>query len=167
MGFFEEDVGPDTISDFTTRVISDQLAQVTEAFCRKYNIEVFRPNPDAGFSLPRLVDKKGRSSFILLVPIDIVRELPMANDWGDIETAAYKNAQIRDRVNSFLGGIAKPTVADRKAALRNVALQSGEHFDLFLATVKEHVKSYDTNIDSLGYYKLKMIFSESFERFKQ
>lgn len=34
MGFFEEDVGPDTISDFTTRVIIDDLAAITEEFCR-------------------------------------------------------------------------------------------------------------------------------------
>src|SRR5262249_9442494 len=33
MGFFEEDVGPDTISDLTTRVIIEDLAAITEAFC--------------------------------------------------------------------------------------------------------------------------------------
>lgn len=33
MGFFEERVGPDTISDFTTRVIVRQLAKITEDFC--------------------------------------------------------------------------------------------------------------------------------------
>ncbi len=33
MGFFEENVGPDTISDFTTRVIIRQLAILTEKFC--------------------------------------------------------------------------------------------------------------------------------------
>jgi hypothetical protein len=34
MGFFEEDVGPDTISDMTTTVIMEDLAAITEAFCQ-------------------------------------------------------------------------------------------------------------------------------------
>jgi hypothetical protein len=38
MGFFEERVGPDTISDFTTRVIVRQLIKITEAFCTQYAI---------------------------------------------------------------------------------------------------------------------------------
>lgn len=33
MGFFEEDVGPDTISDLTTTVIMQDLAAITEEFC--------------------------------------------------------------------------------------------------------------------------------------
>lgn len=50
--------------------------------------------------LPRFVEPRGRSVPIILVPEDIVRELPIANDWSDIERAAMENARIRDRVIS-------------------------------------------------------------------
>lgn len=87
---------------------------------------------------------------IILVPQDIVRELPIANDWSDIERAAMENARIRARVNQFLGGIVRPTIADRKHALRNAALESPEEFDFFLAAVKGNVGNYHPNLDALG-----------------
>jgi len=93
------------------------------------------------------------------VPQDILRDLPVANDWSGIEKAAYENQKVRDRVNSMLSGIAKPTVADRKAALKKAALTSSEAFNQFLAAVKEHTVGYDPALDALGYYKIKSILS--------
>ncbi|MDR6820937.1 hypothetical protein J2X76_006137 [Neorhizobium sp. 2083] len=166
MGFFEENVGPDTISDFTTRVIIDELAELTAEFCRKNKIPIKETAVSPNHHLP--VYKNGtREVPIVLVPKDIVRELPVANDWSDIEAAALANARIRERVNDMLGSIAQPTVADRKAALRGAALQSADDFAMFLATVKEHVAFYDPNTDSLGYYRLKSIFANGFDGLKQ
>lgn len=162
MGFFEEDVGPDTISDFTTRVIIKQLAEITQAFCAKYKVPVEDSHIVRGYKLPTMTDTSGRKASIVLVPQDIVRDLPVANDWSDIERAALQNAQIRATVNAFLGSIAKPTIADRKAALRRAALQSANSFTDFLAAVKDNVTHYDPNLDALGYYKLKSIFSDGF-----
>jgi len=78
-----------------------------------------------------------------------------------------ENARIRDRVNRFLGSIAKPTVADRKHALRTAALGSPTDFDFFLAAVKENVNNYDPNLDVLGYYRLKAIVADGFPDLKQ
>lgn len=167
MGFFEENVGPDTISDFTTRVIIGQLASLTEAFCAVAGIPTHEVEAAHGHKLPKYIDKSGRSSSIVLVPRDIVRELPIANDWSEIENAVFQNAQIRNRVNGLLASIATPTVSDRKAALRQAALGSAEDFELFLATVKEHVASYDPNIDALGYFALKSIFARGYDGLKQ
>lgn len=167
MGFFEEDVGPDTISDFTTRVIIGALAEVTQLFCEAHGIEVHDTDISQGFKLPRYIDDNGKASNIVLVPSDIVRELPIANDWSDIESAAFENAKIRNQVNSLLAGIAQPTVADRKEAMRRMALSSKEDFEMFMATVKEHVAYYDPNVDGLGYYRLKSIFANGFDGLKQ
>ena len=162
MGFFEEDVGPDTISDMTTTVIVDDLAEITENFCQANNLPLFWFDVCASHQLPRFVNRKGRAASILLVPQDIVRELPIANDWSDIERAAMENARIRDRVNRLLGNIAKPTIADKKHALRSAALGSAAEFDFFLAAVKENVRNYDPNLDALGYYRLKAIIANGF-----
>lgn len=166
MGFFEENVGPDTISDFTTRVIIIPLARLTAAFCAAHNIAVSDTPALPGYPLPRVIDKAGKEKFVVLVPKDIVRELPIANDWGDIEAAVTQNARIRQAVNSMLAGIARPTVADRKEAFRAIALQSPQNFEDFLAAVKEHVRTYDPNLDSLAYYRMKSIFASGFEGLK-
>ncbi|KUP92688.1 hypothetical protein [Tritonibacter horizontis] len=161
MGFFEDEVGPDTISDFTTRVILHDLAKITQDFCEANGIPVSKDDRIEGVLLPRFVDSRsGTMKSTVLVPTDIVRDLPVATDWSDIEAAAFQNTQIRDRVNVFLGNIAKPTVADRKAALRRAAMDSAQSFDQFLATVKEHTSHYDKSLDALGYYKLKWLFGQ-------
>jgi hypothetical protein len=101
MGFFEEDVGPDTISDFTTRVVIDALAAITEEFCVANGIPVFDCDVSNGRKLPKFRNERGQEAPLVLVPRDIVRELPIANDWSDIEKAAMLNARIRDQVNRF------------------------------------------------------------------
>jgi hypothetical protein len=160
MGFFEEGVGPDTISDFTTRVIVRDLSQITEAFCKKNGIPIQKGNDEDEFGLPYFASAKGVETPTLLVPRDIVRDLPVAKDWSEIEKAMQANRRIRDRVNELLGGIAKPTVSDFKAALRSAVMQSSELFDLFLSSVKDFAAHYDTTKDALGYYRLKSILSE-------
>jgi hypothetical protein len=167
MGFFEEDVGPDTISDMTTTVIIEDLAAITEAFCQANGVPLFPFDVSKGHKLPRFVDSKSRAKPIVLVPEDIVRELPIANDWSDIERAAMENAQIRERVNKFLGGIVTPTIVERKRALRSAALGSPADFDFFLAAVKDNVSNYDPNLDALGYYRLKAIVANGFPGLKQ
>jgi hypothetical protein len=52
MGFFEENVGPDTISDFTTRVIARQLAQITEKFCNEHGVPTSDSDGEDEFGLP-------------------------------------------------------------------------------------------------------------------
>lgn len=167
MGFFEEGVGPDTISDLTTTIIIDDLAAITETFCSANGVALFKNDISAIHKLPRFKTNSGRIVPVVLVPEDIVRQLPIANDWSDIERAALENVQIRNRVNQLLGGIIWPTVADRKHALRSAALQSPQEFDFFLAAVKANVSSYDPNLDALGYYRLKSIFASGFPNLKQ
>jgi hypothetical protein len=166
MGFFEENVGPDTISDFTTRVIVRQLSKITEAFCAKNGVPTQKKDVDQEYALPyyRIGNRDEKAT--LLVPRDIVRDLPVANNWSDLDKAISANRRIRDRVNALLSGIAKPTVTDRKDALRRAATQSAELFDLFLASVRDFTSHYDPNKDALGYYRLKAILRGDMDRFK-
>jgi hypothetical protein len=166
MGFFEERVGPDTISDFTTRVIVRQLIKITEAFCTQYAIPTRIHDEDDEYALPHFRDAAGIEKPAVLVPRDIVRDLPVANDWSEIEAATAANHRIRARVNTFLGGIARPTVAERKAALRSAATESAELFDLFLQSIKASAAHYDANKDALGYYRLKAVLGSDAGSFR-
>ena len=162
MGFFEEGVGPDTISDFTTRVIIIPLAKLTESFCVENGIEVFDNDISDSFKLPRFRNNKNSWSYLVLVPEDIVRALPIARDWSDFEEAVKETTNLRKRVNRFLAGIARPTVADRKDAVKKAALGSADLLEELLAAVKAHASNYDPNVDALGYYKVKAIFADGF-----
>jgi hypothetical protein len=166
MGFFEEQVGPDTISDLTSRVIEPQLAQLTSDFCKPLGIAVKTSEATPVIPLPHYMPTSGKERAIVLVPSDIVRELPVANDWSDVDAAINANAAIRARVNQLLASIARPTVTDRKEAIRQAALQSKHLFEAFIAAVKENATYYDPNSDALGYYKLKEILRSKEEDFR-
>ena len=162
MGFFEEQVGPDTISDFTTQVIRNELALLTQEFCKKYGIPLQEPANKESPALPIYSSPDGKSTPIVLVPEDIVRDLPIARDWSEIESAALANTKIRERVNQLLGRITGSTVKERKEALRQIATESKESFEYFLGSVKEHASFYDPWLDSLAYYKVKSILADGF-----
>lgn len=165
MGFFEENVGPDTISDLTSRIIFPQLAQITRSFCLGNGIPLKKSNASPNFELPHFKGQSGRMRAMVLVPRDILRDLPLARDWSEIFDAAQENQAIRDRVNEFLAGIAKPTVAERKSALRRAAMQSDEAMNEFVRAMKEAAKYYDPAQDILGYYKLREILNSDLKAF--
>lgn len=166
MGFFEENVGPDTISDFTTRVIADQLSEITEIFCLTNNIPTSDKNEESQFSLPSFDIGGGKKKYFLLVPSDIVRELPISNDPSEIYAAISFNQKIRDKVNSFLAHPEKTTAAERKEAIRRTALESVDLFNSFLKAIKDYTQPYDQKEDSLGYQKLKEVLQSNLDSFK-
>jgi hypothetical protein len=69
------------------------------------------------------------------VPQDILRDLPVALDWSDVSTAASKNAQIRSRVNKFIGNIWKLTTKKQKEEIRTAALANKEAFKTLVDAV--------------------------------
>lgn len=159
MGFFEDGVGPDTISDFTTRVIQETLAEITQEFCKKNAVRTL-PFWISGkeYSLPAICGKQ-KNRHILLVPVDIVRDLPIANDWSEIESAAMANNLVRERVNELLANVAKPTLKEKKRALRQASLSSAETFDHFLSSVRDKTSNYDPAEDALGYFRFRNLIS--------
>jgi len=134
------------------------LAKITSDFCKSQGVSttpISEENLEIG--LPVFVDTKGIQKPFLLVPKDIVRDLPIANDWSDVREAAMQNAEIRERVSQLLAGITKPTVVDTKNALRGAALSSPEAFHHFLTSVQENATNYDPAEDALGYYRYRQL----------
>lgn len=159
MGFFEENVGPDTISDFTTRAIVRQLAAITEEFCQQHGIPTDDKEGDEEYRLPFFDLGDGKRKYVILVPTDIVRELPTANDMSEVYSVVIQNQKIRDRVNKFLGSGAKHTLQERKEALRRTALESADLFAEFLRAIKSSAQPYNFDSDTLGYAKFKELLA--------
>ncbi|MGZ9809060.1 hypothetical protein ACXN5S_01225 [Pseudoroseicyclus sp. H15] len=160
MPFFEEGVGADTISDFTTHAITNSLCKITENFCLEHEIPVKKNKYSDQYRLPSYQDQTGKERFQLLVPRDILQALPAAADWSLVQEAVEDNEIIRKRVNVLLSGIARPSASERKSAVRAAATTSSEIFGAFIWSLKERTESYDPNEDALGYYRMRKILRE-------
>lgn len=159
MGLFEEGIGPDTISDMTTNFILPYLCELTEIFCQKYRIKVRKYIRYGDRWLPENPFSKKHHP-VILVPKDIVRELPIAVDWSDVSRVVEEIDEIRTRVNALLAGIAHATVSDKKNALKEAALSSLDNFRAVFEALKGASNNYDPNEDVLNFYAFRKIISE-------
>lgn len=114
MGMFEEGVGPDTISDLTTFAILPALCTLTADFCKQNHVPARQFNEYFGAMLPE--NPTNTTKPILLVPQDVLRDLPLAADWSDVSRVAFENEKIRTAFNQFVGLISQATLAEKKEA---------------------------------------------------
>ncbi|QTE96358.1 hypothetical protein [Shewanella algae] len=103
MALFEEGIGADRISDMTTNIIVHDLV----AFNHRVNKVLKLPVKDvtvgygANKKIQSLIVNPLTNQPLLLVPRDIVRDLPIANSWGDISKVVNQNEELRLRVMTF------------------------------------------------------------------
>lgn len=163
MGLFEDGVGPDTISDLTTNAILPILCEITEEFCRSESIstEVFERYYNA--HLPR--NPFNQAMPVLLVPQDILRDLPLANDWSDVSRVVLEVEEIRESFNRMIGPIAQATLADKKRAIRQAALASLAAFRTIFEAVVGSSDNYDPNEDILNFYAFRKLISSDLSAF--
>ena len=96
----------------------------------------------------------------MLVPRDVLRDLPVTDSWQDVWEAAAHNQALRDKVSVMLAGIAEPTIKEQKEAIKRSVTQSSQIFDEFLKIVKSSATSYDQNKDVMGYYAFRKLLSD-------
>lgn len=165
MGMFEEGVGPDTISDITTLAILPALCSLTEEFCSQNNVPVRQFPEYVGAMLP--VNPIDASKPILLVPQDVLRDLPLATDWSDVSRVAFENEKIRNAFNEFVGLISQATLTEKKEAIKKTALLSLEHFRTILDAVLGSSDSYDPKADPLNLYRFREMIAGDIAAFKR
>jgi hypothetical protein len=104
---FEEGIGSDTISDITTSAIQKTLFEFTLQTAKKLDIKTISHfhNGEAIEIIRNPFRKK--ISPILLLPQDILRKLPFATTWEEIEDAANANKNMRLKFNQYIAMIAK------------------------------------------------------------
>jgi hypothetical protein len=88
---------------------------------------------------------------IVLVPTDILRELPIAKDWSDVSDAASKNQELRQRVNDHIAELWKSKTLKDKEELRRWALSGRDPFTDLMSMLHQTEKtSYDIDGDPAG-----------------
>ena len=165
MAIFEEGVGPDTLSDLATNLLLPTLCKITETFCLKHAVTV-RPfgAQYAECSLPENPFRPGEP--VILVPRDLLRDLPLAADWSDVSRVVFEVKEIRDQVNRMVGDLAKATVSEKKAALRRAALSSRKSIHEIIAAVVGASDSYDESADLDGHYLFREFLGRDRTPFK-
>lgn len=147
----EEGVGPDRISDMVTNIILPDLAALTERLATIWGVpceEIRRLGQS--FRLP-LNPTTRRRTPILLVPLDVLRHLPVATDWGEVIEASEHNAALRHRVNEHIGDIWRAQTRHEKQRRRAIFLQDREKIQVLLDAIHEaDPNPYDLADDPSG-----------------
>ena len=154
LALFEDGIGPDRISDMTTKVIIkdlldfnrrilSELAISLDNFCVEGEIVRLPVNP---------LEKKHAP--VILVPKDILRDLPIATDWDSVCDAVAKNSALRNSLNNTIGRIWEVKSKRSKHKIRSEALDSKEAFQAILDAVKAvNPTPYDFGKDIEGVSK--------------
>lgn len=156
MALFEKGVGPDRISDMTTNVILGDLLDFNRRILKELGI--------AGE--PRQIGLRNGKTFdtslpvnpcltnggpIILVPSDVLRDLPIVTDWSTLADAASKNEELRYRVNDQIAHLWEAKSRKGKDELRRWVMSGKGEFETFLDIVKgATLRPYDLQADPDG-----------------
>jgi hypothetical protein len=156
MALFEEGFGPDLISDMTTNVIFGGLLKFNERILADLSIPrqkmklQLRNGRSFEAELPVNPCMKGKHP-VVLVPLDILRDLPIANDWSDIADNSSKNHELRILVNADIAALWKLKSLKDKSILKNWALSGKEAFETLIKMIHTAPPlSYDAKADPNG-----------------
>lgn len=157
MALFEEGFGPDHISDMVANVIlgdllkfNDRILKDVPAPREKMTLRLRNGSSFEAF-LPVNPYLKGEPCPIILVPLDILRELPIATDWSDVSDAAAKNQDLRDRINRHIAELWQTRTLKDKDEVKRWALSKKESFQDFMEMVRSaEKKAYDASEDAAG-----------------
>ena len=156
IGLFEEDFGPDLIGDMFTNVafqnivdfnkrIYGQIGVQTQTFSitlkngKHYQAE-FARNPTVSRDVP-----------VILMPLDVLRDLPIALDWGGVQRVSEENREFRDSLNTSLQNLWSKKTLESKEKLKAWALSGPSAFgDLLDMLHGMDGKPYDFAGDKLG-----------------
>jgi len=154
VGAFEENIGPDRISDMIAKIILPDLISFTQRVCsdcgipmetlaisRQFNNEDMPVNP--------LIE---RATPIILVPKDILNDLPVVEQFTDIQYVAARNDEVRAALNLIIGtSFSAATTRARKEALKTTVTLHPDVLREILNAYKSATPSpYDFDEDRSG-----------------
>lgn len=156
MALFEEGFGPDRISDMTANVILGDLLRFNErvldglAVPRRWTTIRLKNGRTHGARLPVNPYVKGDAP-VILVPADILRDLPIAKDWSEIADVVSKNEQLRSRLNAQIAELWASRSRKDKGKVRAWALSGKDAFETLLEMIHgAQPTPYDLAGDPLG-----------------
>lgn len=118
VGLFEENVGPDRLSDMVARIIYSDILAYSKRIYRTLGISP-ENYPEYSFD-DGIVINPYKGIKLLLLPVELLHELPIARCWDDIDRVCRENDAIRAEINDIVGTEwSKMRTAEKKQYLRN------------------------------------------------
>ena len=136
LALFEEGIGADRISDMTTNIILPDLISFNNKVINAFGLkpENFTIH---GKDYPLLPNPYSVGNPLILVPDDIVRDLPIATDWSGISRVVNTNANLREGVNNEVGKIWASMSQKDKKRLKSKVLKNKEAFETLLEVIHQ------------------------------
>lgn len=157
MGLFEENFGPDLIGDMVTNITLGELIAFNQRITEILKI------PTAPFDMRLKNGTRFQGNLIrnptisetdvpiILVPKDILRALPVATDWREVQQVAAENEEFRSTLNESVAHLWSKKSLERKESLKRWALSTREAFGSLLDLLHGHDgKPYDFVADPHG-----------------
>lgn len=157
MGLFEEDFGPDLIGDMFTNVCFEQIMafnlRVYESLrikTKTFNIKLGNGKRyDAKFAENPCFPEADIP--VILLPKDILQDLPLALDWAGVQEVSARNAEFRDNLNEDISKLWSKKTLESKSKLKAWALSGEGAFGNLLDMLHgQDGKPYDFAGDRLG-----------------
>lgn len=152
VGAFEDGVGPDLISDMTTNILIDELIAYTQRVCAEFEIELKELRFSKYYKQASLPENPYTKEPIILIPKEFLRDLPVANEFADLNWIKSHNEELRVFFNDLLGNAYKSvTTQEKKQHVKNVFIQYPDLLkDLLEAYSNSRPSYYDFNEDKTG-----------------
>lgn len=151
VGLLEPNVGPDLISDMTASIIRQHLAEFSQRVSLRFELPTVPAQfGDRVLNLPKNPLKS--NDYLLLVPKDVLRDLPTAFCWQDIDLVCAHNNQLRTRMNQVIGSTWRRAIEDvKKDKLKATLIENPEALrDLLEQYRNKPSQPYDFGVDILG-----------------
>lgn len=150
MGLFEEDFGPDLIGDMFTNVAFKEIAEFNQRIISTLGV------PHRDFDIKLANGSRFQAKFaenlvcgvddvpVILMPKDILRDLPIATSWGEVQKVAAENDEFRDSLNQSVANLWSKKTLEGKDKLKQWAMSNFDAFGSLLDILHGHDgKPYD------------------------
>ena len=152
IGLFTDKVGPDRLSDMYSNLI---LGDIREYTLNKYKVlGISKENfPNEKFEEGFLINPYKKKP-VLLLPKSILQDLPIAEEWEDVDYVYTKNQVIRNEINRVVADEwTEMTVSEKKKFVKENVMKQKNVFDALIREYKEFtVVEYDFKEDPVGFY---------------
>ena len=152
---FQEKVGPDRLSDMIATLI---LADI-ETYTKRINAElgIIKEGYKSYHFDEGLLINPYKSYNVLLVPVEILHKLPVAESWEDIDLVVFQNSSIRAEMNHEVASEwQKYSAAERKSYLRRTIFQNVDACKRVIEGYRqEELEAYDPR-DDFRYFLSKL-----------
>lgn len=150
---FAEKVGPDRLSDMLAGLLYDNIRGYTIRALSELGITP-KSYPRHNFDIYGIPENPYKPDTpVLLLPKDILHELPIAKDWFDIDRVCRENEAIKAEINVLIGSEwSKLSAAEKKKKLFNDLFLQPKKMQAVLKTYREIYQPECNFNDNLDYF---------------